>query len=79
MTNAFILCDLLWKVQKSHTANIEESFKYAYGKIRNGVPNNINNALSVEAFQYTYKKLTKGSTIIYERFCIILMCMIYFS
>ncbi len=23
MTNAFILCDLVWKVQKSHAANIE--------------------------------------------------------
>ncbi len=28
MTNAFILCDLLWKVQKSHTPNREGSFKY---------------------------------------------------
>ncbi len=28
MTNAFILCDLLWKVQKSHTANKEGSFKW---------------------------------------------------
>ncbi len=27
MTNAFILCDLLWKVQKSHEANREGSFK----------------------------------------------------
>ncbi len=27
MTNAFILCDLVWKVQKSHTANREGSFK----------------------------------------------------
>ncbi len=27
MTNAFILCDLGWKVQKSHAANRECSFK----------------------------------------------------
>ncbi len=27
MTNAFILCDLVWKVQKSHAANTEGSFK----------------------------------------------------
>ncbi len=26
MTNAFILCDLIWKVQKSHAANREGSF-----------------------------------------------------
>ncbi len=26
MTNVFILCDLLWKVQKSHAANREGSF-----------------------------------------------------
>ncbi len=26
-TNAFILCDLFWKVQKSHTANRDGSFK----------------------------------------------------
>ncbi len=24
MTNAFILCDLVWKVEKSHAANREE-------------------------------------------------------
>ncbi len=28
ITNAFILCDLLWKVQKSYAANREGSFKY---------------------------------------------------
>ncbi len=28
MTNAFILCDLIWKVQKCHAANKEGSFKY---------------------------------------------------
>ncbi len=28
MTNAFILCDLVWKVQKRHAANREGSFKY---------------------------------------------------
>ncbi len=27
MSNAFILCDLVWKVQKSHVANTEGSFK----------------------------------------------------
>ncbi len=27
MTNALILCDLVWKVQTSHAANIEGSFK----------------------------------------------------
>ncbi len=27
ITNAFILCDLLWKVQKTHAANREGSFK----------------------------------------------------
>ncbi len=27
MTNAFILCDLLWKFQKSHAANRDGSFK----------------------------------------------------
>ncbi len=27
MTNAFILCDLVWKVQKSHRVNREGSFK----------------------------------------------------
>ncbi len=26
--NAFILCDLMWKVQKSHAANREGSFKW---------------------------------------------------
>ncbi len=30
MTNAFILCDLLWKVQKGHVANREGSFKLPY-------------------------------------------------
>ncbi len=28
MTNAFILCDLVWKVQKSHAVNREVSFKH---------------------------------------------------
>ncbi len=28
MTNAFILCDLVWKVQKSHATNREGSFKH---------------------------------------------------
>ncbi len=28
MTNAFILCDLLWKVQKCHAANREGSFNW---------------------------------------------------
>ncbi len=28
MTNAFILCDLVWKDQKSHAVNSEGSFKY---------------------------------------------------
>ncbi len=28
MTSASILCDLVWKVQKSHAANREGSFKY---------------------------------------------------
>ncbi len=28
MNNAFILCDLLWKVQKSHAVNREGSFNY---------------------------------------------------
>ncbi len=32
-------------------------FKYACGKIWNGVPNNIQNAPSVEAFKYAYTKL----------------------
>ncbi len=27
MTNAFILCDLVWKVKKRHAANREGSFK----------------------------------------------------
>ncbi len=27
MTNAFILCDLVWKVQKSHAENTEGSLK----------------------------------------------------
>ncbi len=27
ITNAFILCDLVWKVQKSHATNREGSFK----------------------------------------------------
>ncbi len=30
MTNAFILCDLVWKVQKSHAANREGSFKLEF-------------------------------------------------
>ncbi len=30
MTNAFILCDLVWKVQKSHAANREGSFKLVH-------------------------------------------------
>ncbi len=29
MTNAFILCDLLWKVQRSHAAKREGSFNMA--------------------------------------------------
>ncbi len=29
MTNAFILCDLVGKVQKSHAANREGSFNYS--------------------------------------------------
>ncbi len=40
--------------------NIEcyrKSFKYAGGKIWNDLPNNIQNAPSVEAFKYAYKKL----------------------
>ncbi len=28
MTNAFILCDLSWKVQKGHAANWEGSFNF---------------------------------------------------
>ncbi len=28
MTNSFILCDLLWKVQKSHSKNREDGFNY---------------------------------------------------
>ncbi len=28
MINAFILCDLLWKVQKSHAANRDGSFNF---------------------------------------------------
>ncbi len=28
MTNAFILCDLIWKVQKCHAENREGSLKY---------------------------------------------------
>ncbi len=34
MTNAFILCDLLWKVQKGHTANREGSFNNVLNIIR---------------------------------------------
>ncbi len=30
MTNAFILCNLLWKVQKHFAANREDSFKFMY-------------------------------------------------
>ncbi len=30
MTNAFILCDLVWKVQKSHAANRECSFNISF-------------------------------------------------
>ncbi len=30
MTNAFILCDLVWKVQKSHAANREGSFNIEF-------------------------------------------------
>ncbi len=52
----------------------------------NCVPNNIHNVPSVEAFRYAFLRnlivntgtLTVGSNIIYERSCIILMCMIYF-
>ncbi len=40
ITNAFILCDLVWKVQKSHAANREGSFKvrlfFSSISIRNG-------------------------------------------
>ncbi len=32
MANAFILCDLLWKVQKNHAANKEGNFK-SYNKL----------------------------------------------
>ncbi len=28
MTNAFILCDLVWKIQKSYAANRESSFNF---------------------------------------------------
>ncbi len=35
MTNAFILCNLVWKVQKSHAANREGSFNPRY-KLRHG-------------------------------------------
>ncbi len=40
--------------------NIEcyrKSFKYAGGKIQNDLQNNIQNAPSVKAFKYAYKKL----------------------
>ncbi len=30
MTNAFILCDLVWKVPKSYTADRKGSFNYDY-------------------------------------------------
>ncbi len=30
MTNAFILCDLVWKVQKSHAVNREGSIKFSW-------------------------------------------------
>ncbi len=32
MTNAFILCDLVWKVQESHAANREGRFKHHWHK-----------------------------------------------
>ncbi len=64
----------------------KRSFQYAGGKMWNCVPNNIHNVPSVEAFRYAFLRnlivntgtLTVGSNIIYERSCIILMCMIYF-
>ncbi len=61
MTKAFILCDLLWKVQKSHAANREGSFnvfsegiykqythlpvKHAYSMIDFHQPHNQDNIL----------------------------------
>ncbi len=70
-------------------SNIEYNwtyFKYAGGKIWNGIPYNIQNAPSVEAFKFMLIRnlllnrwtLTEGSNILYERFCIILICMVYF-
>ncbi len=36
---------------------LSKSFKYAGGKVWNVVPNNIQNAPSMETFNYAYKKL----------------------
>ncbi len=60
-------------------------FKYAGGKIWNDLPNNIQNAPSVDAFNMPIRKLISNtgtfidaSNFISERFYIILMCTIYF-
>ncbi len=37
-TNAFILCDLVWKVQKCHAANRECSFKNLWQKVKGTPP-----------------------------------------
>ncbi len=44
-------------IPKPNIECYQKSFKYADGKIWNGVANNIQNTPPVEAFRYAYKKL----------------------
>ncbi len=67
-----------------HVEYYRKSFKYADGTVWSGVSNNIQNAPSVEACKYAFKNViwstrthAEGTTITYERFGIIFMCMIY--
>ncbi len=48
---------LIVYIPKPNIECYRKSFKCAVGKIWNDLPNNIQNAPSVEAFKYTYKKL----------------------
>ncbi len=44
-------------IPKPNIECYQTSFKYSGGKIWNDLPNNIQNAPSVEAFKYVYKKV----------------------
>ncbi len=71
-------------IPKPNVECFPKSFRYAGGKVWNGVPNNKQNVPSVEALDIPIRNsilntgtLGEGSNIIYKNNCIILMCMIY--